>query len=106
MSFLFKSKKSAAPPPSSLPAAARNLHTSDGTTSAPNAPKESLERSTQSPAPVGPGGSNGALQSEKTSQLPQQIVRRERSESEVGVRNNSKTVCYMKADVRIVTATY
>jgi hypothetical protein len=86
MSFLFKSKKNA--PPSGLPPAARNIHTSDGTPSgAPNGIMEKpLERSTQSPQPV--IGQNNSISSVGSSlvNVPNgQYARRERSESEAGV---------------------
>jgi hypothetical protein len=86
MSFLFgKSKKNA--PPSQLPNATRNIHTSDGTTPAPIAlsEKTSLDtRQTQSPQPG--SNANGSMSSMNSVTAPNgNYPRRERAESEAGV---------------------
>lgn len=103
MAFLFKSKSKHAAqqpqpqpqqqqqqPPSSLPAASRNLHTSDGTTPS-STQNGSMDRSTDgrsttSPPPIGNANPNGSLTT-MGSQLQSGpgFARRERSESEAGV---------------------
>ncbi|ETN43014.1 uncharacterized protein HMPREF1541_02172 [Cyphellophora europaea CBS 101466] len=90
MSFLFKSKKNA--PPSTLPQASRNIHTSDGTPPAgPNGliEKQMDPRQTQSPQPLSNPIPNGSISSLGSGGVPNgQFQRRERAESEAGARPN------------------
>lgn len=95
MAFLFKSKKNAPPPPAnaSLPPTTRNVHTSDGST--PSTQNGSIDkstdgRSTTSPPPLAntnnPNGSISSMGSQLANAPGPGFARRERSESETGVR--------------------
>ncbi|KAK5938259.1 Negative regulator of mitotic exit [Knufia obscura] len=112
MSFLFKSKSKNAPPqqqqqqqqqtsPSGLPAASRNIHTSDGTTGPAKPPLAGSfdDRKTQSPPPnISANGSLNSLADQKPTAPPSQpsqmapngpqapFARRDRAASELGTR--------------------
>lgn len=120
MSFLFKSKSKNAPPPpqpppSGLPAASRNIHTSDGTAGPPKPPLAASspleDRKAQSPPPnTSANGSLNSLPDQKPAAPPPQhqtqmqmqmappngpqapFARRDRAASELGVSTRMKDV--------------